>query len=230
MPLRVHSIRMGMSVAHLVEAEQGLLLVDAGMPGMERTVLSRMRKVGRDDLKLIFITHAHLDHYGSAAALRRLTGAAIAIHSADAEALARGASPVRSARGVGRVVLRLAGPVETWPRAETAPADLVLADGDELDLIETSASVLHTPGHTDGSSCLIVDGRLAFVGDLLSGQFRPQLQRAFAVDWSLLPASLRRLQGANPQWVYTGHSRRPARGEVIQRLRAPVAGGSPARP
>ena len=53
MPLRVHSIGMGMWTAHLVEYDGGILLVDAGMPGVEGAVLRRMRRIGRDDLVMV---------------------------------------------------------------------------------------------------------------------------------------------------------------------------------
>jgi glyoxylase-like metal-dependent hydrolase (beta-lactamase superfamily II) len=215
---------MGVSVAHLVETELACTLVDAGIPGTERAILRRMRKIGREDLKLVFVTHAHIDHYGSAAALRRLTGAALAVHRADAEALARGDSPIGSARGFGRVVLGLMRWGGKVPRVEATPADLILADGDPLDLSGSSATVLHTPGHTDGSSCLIVDGRLAFAGDLLAGGARLRLQSTFATDWALLPTSLWRLQGVSPELVYTSHSCRPARGDALQRLRPDRSG------
>jgi glyoxylase-like metal-dependent hydrolase (beta-lactamase superfamily II) len=49
-----------------------------------------MKELGRTDLKAIWITHAHYDHYGSAATLRRATGARIGVHPADANYLVRG--------------------------------------------------------------------------------------------------------------------------------------------
>ena len=109
MSLPVHNIPTGMSTAYLIESDGGLALVDAGLPRYERRVLRRMRALGRDDLRLIFITHAHLDHYGSAAALRRLTGAPIAIHRADGDTMARGDTPLGSVRGRGRLMWALLG-------------------------------------------------------------------------------------------------------------------------
>ncbi len=213
---RVHSIHMGAGTAHLIEHERCLVLVDAGVPRFERTVLRAMQRLGRSDLRLIFITHAHLDHYGSAAALRRLTGAPIAIHHADEAAMAHGGSPIRSARGLGRGALPLFERFEPRFRPEPTPPDVVFGNGDTLEAFGLDAAVLHTPGHTDGSSCLIAEDRIAFAGDLLSGRIRPHVQNYFAVDWSLLPASLRRLQAARPELVYIGHSRRPVRGEALQ--------------
>ena len=70
MSLQVHGLSLGMARAYLIEHQAGLVLVDAGSPGYEGRVLRRMRALERLDLEVIYITHAHLDHYGSAAALR----------------------------------------------------------------------------------------------------------------------------------------------------------------
>ncbi len=218
MSLAVHSIVTGMSTVQLIESDAGLVLVDAGLPRYERKVVRRMRALGRDTLGLIFVTHAHLDHYGSAAALRRLTGAPIAIHRADGDAMARGLTPLGSVRGHGRLMWVLLRLLEPFLRPEPTAADVLLDDGDDLRAYGLDAVVLHTPGHTPGSSCLIVEGRLAFVGDLLSTTIRPRVQRSFAHDWSLIPRSLARLQALGPELVYAGHGCRPLSGQALQRL------------
>ena len=218
MYLRIHTIALGMACAYLVESDTGLILVDTGLPHCERSVLRRMRSLGRDDLRLIFITHAHLDHYGSAAALRRLTGAPIAIHRADGDAMARGETGLGSARGRGRLVKTFLPLFEPLLRPEPTAPDLLLNDGDDLHTYGFDAAVLHTPGHTPGSSCLILEGRIAFVGDLLSTTGRPHAQRFFADDWSLIPNSLARLQALDPEWTYAGHGRRPMSEKALQRL------------
>jgi glyoxylase-like metal-dependent hydrolase (beta-lactamase superfamily II) len=211
-------MQLGAARAFLVESETGLALVDAGLPGGEQSVLRRMQAIGRDDLRLIYITHAHLDHYGSAAALRGITGAPIAIHHADADAMSRGETPIRSARNRGKLLLPLLPLIEQVLRPEPTPPDILLHDGDDLRAHGLDGVVLHTPGHTPGSSCLIIEGQLAFVGDLISTTTRSTVQRFFADDWSLIPDSLARLQALNPEKVYAGHDHRTLDGEALQRL------------
>ena len=216
---------MGMARAYLVESDAGLILVDAGLPRYERRVLRRMQSLGRDDLRLIFITHAHLDHYGSAVALRRLTGAPIAVHRADGDAMARGETLVGSVRGRGWLLWALNPLFEPVLRPEPTPPDTLLDDGDDLRAYGLDAVVLHTPGHTPGSSCLIFEGCIAFAGDLLSTSGWPRVQSCFADDWSLIPDSLARLQALRLEWVYAGHGRHPISGEKLQRLRANYSWG-----
>jgi glyoxylase-like metal-dependent hydrolase (beta-lactamase superfamily II) len=209
-----------MGRAYLIEGNAGLVLVDAGLPHFERSVLRRMRALGRngDDLRLIFVTHAHLDHYGSAAALRRLTGAPVAVHRADGDAMARGETSLGSIRGGGWLMAALLPLSKPVLRLEPTPPDLLLDDGDDLRAYGLDAVVLHTPGHTPGSGCLVIEGRIAFAGDLLSTTSRPLVQRYFADDWPLIPSSLARLQALRPEWIYPGHGRRPLSGAALQRL------------
>ena len=206
--LHVHTLALRMANAYLLEFPSGLLLVDTGAPGSARIVLRSMQEIERKDLRLIYITHAHYDHYGSAAELRRLTGASLAVHPGDAAAMAAGLSPLGSARGRGR-------PVQAF-----APPDLSMAGGQDLASLGFPATIIHTPGHTPGSSCLLVMDRLAFVGDLLSTSRRPHLQRYYASDWNQLPGSLARVQALHPELVYPGHGNLPLDGASLQRLRA----------
>jgi glyoxylase-like metal-dependent hydrolase (beta-lactamase superfamily II) len=220
MPVQVHGISVGMARAYLIQGDGGWVLVDAGLPGCHRPVWQHMRALGCRDLALIYITHAHVDHYGSAAHLRRLTGAPIAVHAADAETMADGKTPIGSGRGRGKIVEMLWPLLERYVRVPPAPADRLLRDGDSLYEYGLRASVLHTPGHTPGSSCLLFEGGIAFAGDLLTSFGWPRVQRVYATDWSLIPTSLRCLQAARPRLVYTGHGSRPVSGEQLDRLLA----------
>jgi hydroxyacylglutathione hydrolase len=219
----IHTIRMGVSLAYLIERESGLFLVDAGTPRNEGRVLRKMRALKRDDLKLIFITHAHFDHYGSAASLRRLTGAPIAIHRSDASSMAMGKTLIGSTRSRGWITPLLLPLFEWLERPEPIRADLLVEDGEDLNDIGLEATVIHTPGHTPGSSSLIIEHKLAFVGDLISTRGRPHVQQLYAHDWDNIPRSLRRLQALEPEWVYTGHGMRPLSGAALQKLSVPHA-------
>jgi hydroxyacylglutathione hydrolase len=216
--MRVHAVPLGLSQAYLLETDTGLVLVDAGSPHQQRIILRHLQALHSGNLRLIFITHAHLDHYGSAAALRRLTGAPVAIHHADAEAMARGETRIGSARGRGRLMGALLPLAELFFRPEPVKADLLLEDEDHLNDYGLEARVMHTPGHTLGSSCLIVEERVGFVGDLLTNHSQPRLQRLFAEDWSLLRQSYARLQGIELEMVYPGHGRSPVSGKILQQL------------
>jgi glyoxylase-like metal-dependent hydrolase (beta-lactamase superfamily II) len=216
--MHVYGLDLGLARAYLLESQTGLVLVDAGSPGFENRVLDVLRALGRDDLRLIFITHAHLDHYGSAAALRRLTGASIAIHKSDAPVMAHGETRLGLARGRGRLVQALMPLIDCFLRPEPTQPDHLCEDGERLDAFGLDAVLLHTPGHTPGSSCLITAERYAFAGDLLSTNGKPHVQRYYADDWSLIPSSLARLKAQNPEKTHPGHGRAVLDAQTLQQL------------
>jgi glyoxylase-like metal-dependent hydrolase (beta-lactamase superfamily II) len=220
LPLQVHNLSLGLGRAYLLEYPAGMILVDCGSKRQERQVARVMQRLGRSDLRLILITHAHLDHYGSAAALRCLTGAPVAIHRLDAAAMAQAQTIVGQTRGFGRLIQSILPLAELALRPEPLQADLLLEDGDDLESFGLNGRVLHTPGHTEGSACLWVEERLVFSGDLILTTGKPHAQELYAQDWSLIPSSLRRIQALHPQRVYPGHGRTPLGDDELQKLEA----------
>jgi len=95
-------------------------------------------------------THGHWDHIGDNAAVAEHTGAEIAVHPLDRHRLEH-PQP-------------LFAPFEIPP---SVPA-VELAEGGEIRFGEIRLRVLHTPGHTEGSVCLLApDDGLLFSGDTL---------------------------------------------------------------
>lgn len=216
--MQIHPLRTGFGLSFLLEYSHGLFLIDSGSPGMHAPVLEKMKQLRRADLKLIWITHAHYDHYGSAATLRELTGARIGVHPADAAFLAAGQSPLGTARRYGFIYPSIQRFVNRiWPLPVT-PVDFTLSGGETLEKYGLDASILHTPGHTPGHTCLLLEGGTAFAADLVARSPYPRLQDLLATDWRQLPASLERLRAANPRWVYTGHSPRALPGSALQKI------------
>jgi hydroxyacylglutathione hydrolase len=90
-------------------------------------------------VKQIVVTHAHIDHVGGAARLKRLTGAPILLNQNDT------------------ALLKMLDTQAAWlgmAPPEKVQIDQPLADGDKVEAGKLSATVLHTPGHTEGSVCL----------------------------------------------------------------------------
>lgn len=139
-------------------------------------------------LKLIVSTHGHWDHVGDNARVADRTGAAIAVHPLDADRLLR-PDPIMA-------------PFEIPP---SVPA-VDLADGAEISFGSVRLTVLHTPGHTEGSVCLLAgELGLLFSGDtLFAGSFgRVDLPGG---DEAAMADSLARLAGLDPGLtVLPGH-------------------------
>ncbi len=212
----VHPVACGLGYAFLIENHKGMYLVDCGSPNQEDKVLAKMQALNRNDLKVIWITHAHYDHYGSAAALRTITGAKIGVHPADAEYLRRGQSPLGSYRAYG-AFLRIGQQIANarQPLKAVNP-DFCREDDGSLQAFGLEATVLHTPGHTPGHACLLLQNGVAFAGDLIGRARKPHRQALLATNWTALDASLERLRAYKPEWIYVGHSPKPISGRVLK--------------
>lgn len=113
----------------LVETSDGLVLLDAGYPQTTDFILDSIRTLGFDasQIRYVFVSHAHGDHVGGAAKIREVTGARIGMSALDWEYLGQ------------------RGQVTNLPR------DLVLNDGDLLQVGSTTFKFYISPGHTPGS-------------------------------------------------------------------------------
>jgi glyoxylase-like metal-dependent hydrolase (beta-lactamase superfamily II) len=165
----VHIVPMGMANAFLIEADDGLTLIDAGFPGKEAVVFGAIRALGRspDQLKHLIFTHGHPDHIGSAAAIVRKTAARTYMHPLDIPMAESGGPfrPMKPAPGLlGQVLCRLFFDPEE--RLEPVAIDQPLTAGDTLP-IAGGIEVIHVPGHCAGQVALLWhSGRMLFAGDV----------------------------------------------------------------
>ena len=129
------------------ESDKQGIIID---PGDEaKKILRKVSDLGLD-IKLIALTHGHIDHVGALREVREATGAEVAIHADDARSLKD--QSIAMAFGL------------LYP--DPPPPDRLLKDGDSLDVGTLHFEVRHTPGHTPGGICLLGEG-VVFSGDTL---------------------------------------------------------------
>lgn len=95
----LHRIGNDLVALHLVVTDDGITVIDAGLPGHWRAFRAELAALGRtlSDVRGVVLTHGDSDHIGFAERLRRETGVPVYVHEADADR-ARGAKPRRPAR------------------------------------------------------------------------------------------------------------------------------------
>lgn len=125
--------------AVLVKTPQGAVLIDGGMPQAAKMLLGRMHELGVKpaDLKYILYSHAHADHIGPLAAVKRATGARVVGNAESAALLARGGSDDIH---FGDDIL--------YPPLQV---DRLVMDGETVELGGMRFTAHFTPGHTPGS-------------------------------------------------------------------------------
>lgn len=136
----IHYVGAADASSFLITTPDGHILIDSGFEATVPMIRENMRKLGYrfDDIKILLNSHAHLDHAGGHALLKRLTHAQIVMSEADAALLARG--------GKGDFP-----PVSERIMAyEPARADRIIRDKDQVSLGNVTLTAHLTPGHTRG--------------------------------------------------------------------------------
>jgi glyoxylase-like metal-dependent hydrolase (beta-lactamase superfamily II) len=124
-----------------------ICLIDSGVAGSERVIFQYLKDTGRSpqEISMLILTHAHPDHIGSAAAIKRITGCTVAAHASERAWIEDVALQAKE-RPVPGFFDLVGGSVEV---------DRALEEGDLLHLDGCpDLRVLHTPGHSCGSISL----------------------------------------------------------------------------
>jgi glyoxylase-like metal-dependent hydrolase (beta-lactamase superfamily II) len=140
---------------------EGVAIIDPTYESEFERTIANVEKCGRTrkDIRWVLNTHCHVDHAMADKQFRDL-GARIAVHEADAAAIEKGT------RVTAYYLMKAdTGEVAPFPHC---PIDMRLSDGEELHLGNKVLQVIHTPGHTPGSACFLLQSggkNILFSGD-----------------------------------------------------------------
>lgn len=187
-----------MELIHLIlgELETNCYILDIGheeaiafdIGGNAKKVLQTLEDYHLQ-LKAILLTHGHYDHIGGVEAVRKATGAEVYIHENDAVMLESGRANLAY-----QLTSEAYLPVTEYH---------VLQDGAVLELGDKQIQVMHTPGHTSGGVCYLIEDML-FSGDTL---FKGSIGRTdLGGNPKEMKESLRKIAALDRDYkVYPGH-------------------------
>ena len=212
----VLEVRVGFVNLHMVVTDDGVLLVDTGLPGRASAVLEALGRARREvgDVTHILVTHQHMDHVGGLAELKRRSGARVVAHALDVPVITGARRPALTR------LQRLVGLLVKDP--EPAPVDEVLtADGP---VSVPGIRAFHTPGHTPGHVSYLLDrsGGVLFAGDAAGGGKVRSTPRAMTDDPAAARASVARLAELDFDVAVFGHGSAVV-GRAVDRFRALAA-------
>lgn len=212
-------IELGMTRAFLLRGDRPIL-IDTGNAGDEKKIIAGLLAHGVEpvDLALIVLTHGHLDHYGSAAALQRASGATLAVGVRDCAMARMTVQPeFRPATLLGRLAVTF-GVTRVTESGERASPDWCIGGEVSLRRYGIPGRVIPTPGHTAGSLSIALDSGEIVIGDLLMAFVRRNRpgKPLFLEDPDAWRDSLRRVMALQPTIIHASHGGPFAPGRVLR--------------
>jgi len=210
-PVQIIPIFSKKSNSFLIRNSTNCMLIDTGIPGQISCFLNvfDQYKINPTDLELIIITHTHNDHCGNVAELKTLTGAKIMVHAVEAENLEKGFTPFPLGTSflpklISKLANRSRGSKQQY---NPVTPDITIKDEFDLEEFGFEGYVLPTPGHTNGSLCVILKNEVAFVGDTMFNIVPGTVFPPFADNPDILKRSWYKLLESGVSLFYPGHGK-----------------------
>ncbi|MGB8489912.1 MAG: MBL fold metallo-hydrolase [Bacteroidales bacterium] len=213
MKLEIIRVKLGLNSCYLIRGKD-IVMVDGGMPKKLKVFKSALERldIAPSDIKLIVLTHSHFDHSGSAADIRELTGAKIAVHESERTYLEDGGLIIpKGVNFYGKITkpwLFAIFKKISFPKFK--PDILITDEPYSLNAYGIDGNIIHTPGHTHGSISVILDSGEAFVGCMAHNGFPFRLSPGlpiYAQDIDEIKKSWKLLIDRGVKMIYPGHGK-----------------------
>ncbi|NJN96489.1 MAG: MBL fold metallo-hydrolase [Anaerolineales bacterium] len=207
-------LSLGTANAYLVPAQTGYVLIDTGDPGLTFLLFRALQRhqISPREIKLIILTHIHFDHIGGLWQVQAASGAPVMVHEIEAADLAAGRVIIPAGTyPITRRLSRLGQWIAGFCRFPGYRAEHLVRGAEQaLHEFGLVGRIVHTPGHSPGSTSIILDNGDAFVSDLcpntwynrrfLHSHFPP-----YADDVAAVFRSWARLLDSPARMLYPGH-------------------------
>ena len=159
----------GLVNVYLLRTNDGYALIDSGFPNSAVKILKGLSSLGvaPTEVRHLLLTHGHPDHIGSAAALKRATGATVYAHAEDAAIIRSGKGWRKSYPAPGlrnRIMFKVLNAMSK--DVEGTTVDHLIDDGESLPF-DKDLVAIHIPGHSAGQLAFLWkrNGGVLFTAD-----------------------------------------------------------------
>jgi hydroxyacylglutathione hydrolase len=217
----------GMINCFLIKGKEKHILVDTGVPNSEHKILEQLKdhNIDKKDIGLIVVTHSHIDHFGSAAQLKKILQVPILAHQLDLESYLSGEAD-QSTMKLNKAQWWLFRQLIKDQKAEAFQPEIIISREKEYDLNQwgVDGKIIHTPGHTPGSLSVILENGEVIIMDMMASgillggvMFHSRVKHPpFHDNLQELKISFEKILSEKGEKYYLGHGGPVNRTQVIK--------------
>lgn len=200
----IERIQCGNGNCYLVYEGNNAILVDTSRTQYRDKILEKCKS---KNVKLIVLTHGHVDHIQNAAYLSKELNAPIAMHRADYELSKDNMiEPLHAHNILGKLILALSIKSFQQDKIQQFEPKVYLQDSDSLANYGVQAMVIGLPGHTKGSIGLIIGESDIIVGDALMNMFYPSKSMLYG-NRKIMEKSAKKISNFKNATIHFGHGK-----------------------
>ncbi|MEE3488271.1 MAG: MBL fold metallo-hydrolase [Bulleidia sp.] len=212
---------------YLISIDKGYILIDTGYENGFHAFQRRLAKHGvkPEEIRYIFLTHAHDDHAGFLNDVLRITDAPVVLHSKAIDGLQKGQNSFKGGCSslLAYLFCRLMGLFGKGehkypPIKGEYMKRLITIDSNEFKELHFPCEIIETPGHTADHISLLKDGIL-FCGDAAMNNF-PSIRRTiiWIEDLKSFKESWKKIIALDPAKIYPAHGKPFSTADLVRYL------------
>lgn len=209
---KIMTLKCGPVNCYLITNDSSAVLIDTATEQYNNYLLKKLESY---NIKLIILTHGHIDHVGNTAFLANKFNAKIAMHELDYELSQDNSIRKLNAKSfLGKILKKASESSFKTTKISAFKPDFFLHDHQSLSEFGINAEVISLPGHTAGSIGILLKHKELIIGDTLMNIFRPG-PSLIAEDFQMLKQSIHKVKQLKSEIIYVGHGR-PIRPESVK--------------
>lgn len=204
----IYQVLSGRSNSFLISSNDKFFLIDTGRASSWKKLSKNLDDIlGSNQLSCLILTHTHFDHAENATKLKKKYECKIIVHESEENYLKKGNSPLPKGTNIlTRFLINFIGKgIQSRYKYNPVHPDIVVGEKFDLNKFGFPAYIISTPGHSPGSMSMVIDNKLAIVGDAMFGVFKWSVYPPFADNTQIMIESWGKLLKTGCLTYLPGH-------------------------